>query len=375
MNYNIGHLNYMNYIAEKHLLKETSLIDSGYLTEADDNNGGPKVSPITKYMTTVTTNIQNIWNKFKQSFLKMAQEPGFKAADDYISKMTDQQKNAVTIKFTKDTQLPNFKEVYDFINQVKMPTKFDNNDTNLNSVNDYIASTFNSVQAIEGWNKSDNLNDIIMNKIFVKIPVTDPNKPKTMSYNKPVEGFENVTPAIQQQMTFIKDFDKNVHANLTTDINGLNELNRIIVNAVNQINSQAATQQQTNTQPATNNTNNNQPANNTANNNTNNNNAPKPANASWYFDSPYSDIFTEADNDNNNQNNNTNTNPQKILRDHVANCMKGCTQMLSEEFTVTNKARMICYRNVMSYVRAAKSNSNGNGAAPVKVEVPPEIQA
>ena len=386
MNYNMSHLDYMNYLAEKKLIQESVGCSDYVVTEADNNDlNAPKVSPITKYLVTVTTNIQNTWNKFKQAFEKMIGDATFKVADKYIESMSDQQKNSTFIQFKNKTELPDFKAVYDFIDQVKIPNQFDINDQSFSSVNDYISSHFNSVNALNGWNKTDNLDDYIMSKTFVTIEVQDPNKPKSLGYTKPIEGFENNTPAIQQQMTFIKDFDKNVQSNLRNDIDAINALNKAITNSVNTVNTQAVQQQQQNNTTST--ENNNQTStttttNNNSNNTNNNNNSSegiKPTNASYYFDSPYLRIFSEADDNNNqnnqNQNNNSNSNPQKEMRDHVVTCMKACTQMLKEEFVVTNHARMICYRNVMNFARAGKANANGKGSTPVKVEAPPDIKA
>lgn len=404
MTCDLNHLEYANYLAERELLNKSSVRNITSLTESADGEqiALQEAVDIQVYLQKIVANIQNVWNKFKNSVAKLEANGALK---DYKTILSG---NPVgeDITIEENAQIPNLEELNKLVTLA--PVVFNaNND--YNSLDDFLRESYNGY-----FNKLNDLSnpmDIANAKCF-----TEAKGQETIGYD---HSSDSKFPTIAACYGYLSNYQQNVSEVIQKDINNINNATKTIANAVKNAknaakpqNSQQQTQAAAQTGAPT-----------TANINNNAGQTQQQAEASFAYNSSYGVLFTEAmpqalrhpvqtvksfaanhkankaaskptsapeksavknntqkqnttnnnqqkqnntqNQNNQNQNNSTQEDPQKKLRENTVIFMKGLTKVLSIKFAESNKARASCLKFCVQYAKAikdaAKENENNNG--------------
>lgn len=405
MTCDLNHLEYANYLAERELLNKSSVRNITSLTESADGEqiALQEAVDIQVYLQKIVANIQNVWNKFKNSVVKLEANGALK---DYKTILSG---NPVgdDITIEENAQIPNLEELNKLITLA--PVAFYAN-KDYNSIDDFLRDGYNGY-----FNKLGDLSnpmDIANEKCF-----TVAKGQETIGYD---HSNDSKFPTIAACYGYLNNYQKNVADIIQKDINNINNSTRVIANAVktaknvaknqqtqqNNNQQQAQSQQQTQAAAQT-----GAPA---------NNGQQQTANASFEYNSSYGVLLTErphpiqaiknkfgnsksstsapkqsavknnTSNDStqkktvskediknaiqnkvnqakqNYENKQQQEDPQKKLRENTVIFMKGLTKVLSIKFAESNKARASCLKFCVQYAKAikdaAKENENNNGA-------------
>lgn len=393
MTCDLNHLEYANYLAEKELLNKSSVRNITSLTESADGEqiALQEAVDIQVYLQKIVANIQNVWNKFKNSVAKLEANSSLK---DYKTILSG---NPVgeDITIEENTLIPNLEELNKLVTLA--PVVFKANE-NYNSLDDFLRDSYNGY--FYKLNDLSNPMDVANAKCF-----TEAKGEETIGFNK---SSDSRFPTIAACYGYLSNYQQNVSEVIQKDINNINNSTKAIANAVKNAKNAAKNnnQQQQQTQAAAQT---GAPA-------TNNSSQAQQSEASFNYNSSYDVLLTEVpqalkhpvqsiksfaanrkankstsapeksavkddtqkqDNTNNqknnndqNQNNSTQEDPQKQLRKNTVIFMKGLTKVLSIKFAESNKARASCLKFCVQYAKqvaeenkGTNNNGNNNGTA------------
>lgn len=393
MTCDLNHLEYANYLAEKELLNKSSVRNITSLTESADGEqiALQEAVDIQVYLQKIVANIQNVWNKFKNSVAKLEANSALK---DYKSILSG---NPVgdDITVEENTLIPNLEELNKLVTLA--PVVFKANE-NYNSLDDFLRDSYNGY--FDKLNDLSNPMDVANAKCF-----TEAKGEETIGFNK---SSDSRFPTIAACYGYLSNYQQNVSEVIQNDINNINNSTKAIANAVKNAknaakNNQQQQQQQTQAAAQT-----GAPA-------TNNSGQTQQSEASFNYNSSYDVLLTEMpvthikkltpsflknmaakrlgksksapeksavkddtkkqdstnnqqNNNGQNQNNSTQEDPQKQLRENTVIFMKGLTKVLSIKFAESNKARASCLKFCVQYAKqvaeenkGANNNDNNNG--------------
>ena len=420
MTCDLNHLEYANYLAERELLNKSSVRNITSLTESADGEqiALQEAADIRVYLQKIVANIQNVWNKFKNSVAKLEANSALK---DYKTILSG---NPVGEDITIDegVEIPNLAELNKLVNLQPVAFYASNE---YGDVNDFFKKNYNDF--------FNNLGDTItpMDAANEKC-FTVAKGEETIGFNK---SSDSKFPTIAACYGYLNNYQNNVANVIQKDINNINNATKMISGAMNVAKKQSETRKKiyksgkAAAEKMVSNPNNYQPTQPsvaaqtgapTGGNNGANNGAAKneSSNISFDYNSSYSvlmELFghgkkskptsapkksavknnttNNATNSNNNQQNTNNTqndtqkksleqqkqdyeddqksaDPTTFVRNNSINFMKGLTKVLSIKFAESNKARASCLKFCVQYAKqvaeenkGTNNNGNNNGTA------------
>ena len=418
MTCDLNHLEYANYLAERELLNKSSVRNITSLTESADGEqiALQEAADIRVYLQKIVANIQNVWNKFKNSVAKLEANSALK---DYKTILSG---NPVGEDITIDegVEIPNLAELNKLVNLQPVAFYASNE---YGDVNDFFKKNYNDF--------FNNLGDTItpMDAANEKC-FTVAKGEETIGFNK---SSDSKFPTIAACYGYLNNYQNNVANVIQKDINNINNATKIISGAMDVAKKQSETRKQIYknekdvAKKIVSNPKNYQPnaaaqtgaptgGNNGANNGNNGAAKSESSNISFGYNSSYGvlmELFghgkkskptsapkksavknnttNNTTNSNNQQNaNNTqndtqdksleqkkqdfadfdyesdqkSTDPVTFVRNNSINFMKGLTKVLSIKFAESNKARASCLKFCVQYAKQVaeenKDNDNSN---------------
>ena len=419
MTCDLNHLEYANYLAEKELLNKSSVRNITSLTESADGEqiALQEMADIRVYLQKIVANIQNVWNKFKNSVAKLEANSVLK---DYKTILGG---NPVgeDIEIDEGVEIPNLAELNKLVNL--QPVAFyasneygDINDFFKKNYNDFFNNLGDTVTPMDAANE----------KCF-----TVAKGGETIGFNK---SSDSKFPTIAACYGYLNNYQNNVANVIQKDINNINNATKMISGAMDVAKKQSETRKKIYkagkdaAEKTVSNPNNYQPSqpnaaaqtgaptggNNGTNNGGNNGAKNESSDVSFGYNSSYGvlmELFgrgkkskptsapkksavknntttnNATNNSNNNQQNTNNTqngtqkksleqqkqeyeddqkstDPTTFVRNNSINFMKGLTKVLSVKFAESNKARATCLKFCVQYAKQVaeenKDNDNSN---------------
>lgn len=392
MTCDLNHLEYANYLAEKELLNKSSVRNITSLTESADGEqiALQEMADIRVYLQKIVANIQNVWNKFKNSVAKLEANSALK---DYKTILGG---NPVgeDIEIDEGVEIPNLAELNKLVNL--QPVAFyasneygDVNDFFKKNYNDFFNNLGDTVTPMDAANE----------KCFTVAKDGD-----TIGFNK---SSDSKFPTIAACYGYLNNYQNNVANVIQKDINNINNATKMISGAMDVAKKQSETRKKiyksgkAAAEKIVSDPNNYQPSQPSSAAQTG---APTGAknessNISFGYNSSYSvlmELFGHGKNSKptsapkksavkNNTTNNTqndtqkksleqqkqeyeddqkSTDPTTFVRNNSINFMKGLTKVLSVKFAESNKARAACLKFCVQYAKQVadenKDNDNTN---------------
>lgn len=346
MKYDLDHLSYTAYLAEKHYKNKEAL----YSVRETVNESADLVSlqeaNLTEYLGKMVGAIQKVWNKFKESVTNLYNDVKF----ENLKNMKDYGTN-ITLK--QGDKVPNLNNLNTLVKLAPIPYNPANNNIP-DTVNEFLKQSYpNYFNDISDKNSAV---DIANQKSFT---IAQDNQ--QISYNA-----NGNIPGTADMYKFLSDYKNNTMASIKVDIDNINKSIKAMAGA-----NQSTNQPQNNQTQQQQNTNNNQAQ--TSQSNTNNQSSQQQATAaSFQYNTSYGSLFMEADGKqppattNNNTtnvstttNNNTgNTDEKKKKSNKNTVFMKTVTKLLSIKLNEANKTRFLAFKYCNEYM---KTNGKSGG--------------
>lgn len=330
MKYDLDHLSYSNYLAEKHYKDNESVYSvRGYVNESSDLISLQEAN-LTNYLNKVVEGIQSVWNKFKDSVTKLYNNAKFENLKNL--KQTD-----AKVELKAGDKVPNLNNIESLVKIQPIPYK--ENMEIPDTVNAFLKQTY--PQYFGDISDQKSATDIANEKSFI---IAQDNQ--ALSY----AGNGNF-PGISDLLNFLNNYKNNTQSEIQKDVDNINTSIKAIANASKNNNSG------------------------NVNNQENNNQQPQPQQASFKYNTSYGSLFMEADKPisapeksavvNNGSNNSSNTannqqnDQQKKKSNGTVTYMKTVTKVLSIKFNEANKARFQALRYCNLYMKAGNNNNTG----------------
>lgn len=346
MKYDLDHLSYTAYLAEKHYKNKEAL----YSVRETVNESADLVSlqeaNLTEYLGKMVGAIQKVWNKFKESVTNLYNDVKF----ENLKNMKDYGTN-ITLK--QGDKVPNLNNLNTLVKLAPIPYNPANNNIP-DTVNEFLKQSYpNYFNDISDKNSAV---DIANQKSFT---IAQDNQ--QISYNA-----NGNIPGTADMYKFLSDYKNNTMASIKVDIDNINKSIKAMAGA-----NQSTNQPQNNQTQQQQNTNNNQAQ--TSQSNTNNQSSQQQATTdSFQYNTSYGSLFMEADGKqppattNNNTtnvstttNNNTgNTDEKKKKSNKNTVFMKTVTKLLSIKLNEANKTRFLAFKYCNEYM---KTNGKSGG--------------
>lgn len=329
MKYDLDHLTYSNYLAEKHYKDRESVYSvRGYVNESADLISLQEAN-LTDYLNKVIEGIQSVWNKFKDSVTKLYNDVKFENLKNL--KQSDSK-----VELKAGDKVPNLNNIESLVKMEPIPYR--ENMEIPDTVNAFLKQTYPQYFGDVSDQKSPT--DIANEKSFI---IAQDNQALSYAANS---NF----PGISDLLDFLNNYKNNTQSAIQKDVENINNSIKTITNISRNNNSgNNDTQNQSNTQ--------------------------QPQQASFKYNTTYSSLFMEADkptsapeksaviNNRNNNNSSSNANThqndqQKKKSNGTVTYMKTVTKVLSIKFNEANKARFQALKYCNLYMKAGNNTGN-----------------
>ena len=346
MKYDLDHLSYTAYLAEKHYKNKEALYSVRETVNESTDLVSLQEANLTEYLGKMVGAIQKVWNKFKESVTNLYNDIKF----ENLKNMKDYGTN-ITLK--QGDKVPNLNNLNTLVKLAPIPYNPVNNNIP-DTVNEFLKQSYpNYFNDISDKNSAS---DIANQKSFT---IAQDNQ--QISYNA-----NGNIPGTADMYKFLSEYKNNTMASIKVDIDNINKSIKAMAGA-----NQSANQSQNNKTQQQQNTNNNQAQ--TSQSNTNNQSSQQQVTTtSFQYNTSYGSLFMEADGKqppattNNNTtnastttNNNTgNTDEKKKSSNKNTVFMKTVTKLLSIKLNEANKTRFLAFKYCNEYM---KTNGKSGG--------------
>ena len=349
MKYDLDHLSYTAYLAEKHYKNKEALYSVRETVNESTDLVSLQEANLTEYLGKMVGAIQKVWNKFKESVTNLYNDIKF----ENLKNMKDYGTN-ITLK--QGDKVPNLNNLNTLVKLAPIPYNPVNNNIP-DTVNEFLKQSYpNYFNDISDKNSAS---DIANQKSFT---IAQDNQ--QISYNA-----NGNIPGTADMYKFLAEYKNNTMASIKIDIDNINNSIKAMAGANQSTNQPQNNQQQQNT-------NNNQAQTNQS--NTNNQSSQQQATtASFQYNTSYGSLFMEADGkktpaatnnnstnvsttttNNNATNNSGNTDEKKKKTNKNTVFMKTVTKLLSIKLNEANKTRFLAFKYCNEYM---KTNGKSGG--------------